>query len=687
MRKIQRSLKTCLAFLLVITMIFANVLTVTATSASEPAQVVSIREIFAESGGSVQWDSANRRIIATLEDDTFLFYPGSTRAYRNAERFNLSTEIVIVNSVAYIAMQDLLRLFEASVEEETPVYTLEHLELTIKSTEAAIPPLLEELSITGLTIALVDANNDFTWVQGFGYADTGTGRPVDGYSIFGVASISKPFTAIAVMQLVEEGLIDLDEPVVTYLPEFSQLPDHLVGTGDYRNITVRMLLSHASGILSDLMASGVFSTDGYYRGYMDNFLDTLAGLPMSAPESYMFAYANNAFTLLGILVATVATDYDSVFDGFVSYTQENILTPSGMNQSTFMLTDSHMPYLAMPYINAATPDSFAYFNFLPTGGLFASGYDMARFMHIILGGGNLPEGGRLLPARTIRQMLTPQEFDLASGLDFMIPNMQPGIGFIQTTHISGFTYVGHPGNLIHYHSDMVFDLDSGIGVFVSVNSISGMPVVRDLAVSVLTSAVFEATGNVEVPVSNDMVEPVELDAADLLALEGVYTNIGASEFIRVTAGDGNLYLTGILPTQMTLIPLSDGSFVCPETTLRFWFEDYDGEILVFLGEFKSLMIGIRLNPALITAPEGFERWIGTYYVQNPPGLGSVVYRADIGIDEDGFAYMRVSTLNNMTPIQALISIDGYSFVGGISFSYDDDGTWLRVNDALFLLAE
>ena len=401
----------------------------------------------------------------------------------------------------------------------------------------------------------------------------------------------------------------------------------------------------------------------------------------------MFAYANNAFTLLGILVATVATDYDSFFDGYVSHMQQNVLSPAGMSLSTFELTESHMPYLAMPYIDAETPDDFAYFNFLPTGGLFSSGYDMARFMHVILGCGSLPEGGQLLPAHIIRHMLTPQEFDLASGLDFMIPNMRPGIGFIQTTGISGFTHVGHPGNLIHYHSDMVFDLDSGIGVFVSVNSISGMPVVRDLAAHVLTSAVFEVTDSLDVPVSDDTVEPVEADATALLALEGVYTHIGASEFMRVTAGDGHLYLAGILPTEMTLIPLSDGSFVCTETTLRFWFEDYGGEILVFLGEFKSLMIGVRLDPALITAPEGFERWVGTYYVQNPPGLGSVVYRADIGIDEDGFAYMRISTLNRMTPIQALISIDGYSFVGGISFSYDEEGTWMRINDALFLLAE
>ena len=78
MRKITQNLRKSLAFLLAVTMIFANAINVTASSQSEPAEVVSIREVFVESGGSVQWDSANRRIIANLEDDTFLFYPGSS---------------------------------------------------------------------------------------------------------------------------------------------------------------------------------------------------------------------------------------------------------------------------------------------------------------------------------------------------------------------------------------------------------------------------------------------------------------------------------------------------------------------------------------------------------------------------------------------------------------------------------
>ena len=95
---------------------------------------------------------------------------------------------------------------------------------TIELANTQAEQLMQEYSVPGLAMALVDAENGFTWTHSFGYADTQNSAPVKEDTLFSIASISKPFTAIAVMQLVEEGLIDLDEPLVTYLPEFRMLP-------------------------------------------------------------------------------------------------------------------------------------------------------------------------------------------------------------------------------------------------------------------------------------------------------------------------------------------------------------------------------------------------------------------------------------------------------------------------------
>ena len=85
---------------------------------------------------------------------------------------------------------------------------------TIATAHTTIADAMEAHNITGLAIALIDASTGFTWTQGFGYADTATESLVDEHTLFQIASTSKPFTAISVMQLVEEGLIELDSPLI-----------------------------------------------------------------------------------------------------------------------------------------------------------------------------------------------------------------------------------------------------------------------------------------------------------------------------------------------------------------------------------------------------------------------------------------------------------------------------------------
>ncbi|MCL2572317.1 MAG: serine hydrolase [Defluviitaleaceae bacterium] len=670
----KKVLMKATALFLVIALLLTNGIAAFADAPAVDDPLISVREFFEESGGEVTWDDDNRRITATLEDDTFILYPLSTRAYRNETPVNLTRPIIMQNNIAYIFISDLLILFGLELEA--------HLPLTIAQTMEMAPVLMEMFGVPGMTIALVDAQNDFTWVQGFGYADSAAGVPVDEYTLFSLGSISKPFTAIAVMQLVEDGLIDLDEPIVTYLPDF-YLPSDPSGLGDYRNITVRMLMSHASGILPSFLASGMFSHVEADHSHMNNFLELLAQFPMSTPEEFMYSYANNAFTLLGVLVAAIATDYDSHFEGFVSYTQDNIFTPAGMGLSTFEITERHLPHISQSYATTGVPEDFVFIGAAPTGGLMSNAADMAQFMHIILSGGE-----PLLSQNSLRQMFTRQNFNMASGIDFLIPNMEPALGFIYTTDLAGFTRSGHGGNIIHFHSYMALDLDTGIGVMISVNSITGMPLPSDLAAFMLTSAIQERTGTLNLPVSDPSVEPIEMDFDALQVFEGFYSILGGTEFGRILASEeGHLYLYGLMPTAMTLVPLSDGSFVCPETTLRFWMEEAEGEFVIVLGEFQSMLLGLPLDPGLVTAPEGFERWIGTYEIVLEQNQVSNLVRLSVGIDDNGFAYILTSTLNGASSIMPLIALGEYNFEGGISFGQDDDGTWLTMADGHFLRVE
>ena len=238
---------------------------------------------------------------------------------------------------------------------------------TIATAIATADELMSAHSVMGMSVAFVDADTGFTWAQGFGIADTVLDTRVDEHTIMHLGSVSKTFTAVAVMQLVEQGVIDLDNPIVYYLPDFYISPSPT--GGDFRNITPRMLLTHTSGILPSFLGYGLLTIGAYNPDYLNDMLENLANYFMVAPEGTVFAYANKGYDILGILVAYL-TGNNNFFDDFVSYTDENIFARAGMTRSTFAICDELIPYRAMAYIDASRRDIFVYYNGIPTGGVF-----------------------------------------------------------------------------------------------------------------------------------------------------------------------------------------------------------------------------------------------------------------------------------------------------------------------------
>ena len=378
----------------------------------------------------------------------------------------------------------------------------ETIEMMIETAERR----MQSNSIPGMTIAFVDINSDFTWTHSFGYADIEQGILVTEDTLFGISGISNTFTAIAVMQLVEQGLLDLDEPIVTYLPEFSMLPHPEYG-GNYQNITTRMLLNNTSGIPRDywgiealyrrglsyvitVIASseddiiGAASLNSHQPEFMNNFLINISELTMDFEEGTAAAYSNIGYTILGILIASISND-DDYFEGFASYMTDHVLTPAEMNHSTFVMTEEFFPSKATAYRNATTePDETLLLN-IPMS-MFSTGSDMARFMHIILEG-----GGVLLNNESLMQMvdMTDVEFDERVGG----VTRSFGLGFFQPVP-SNVAMVGHSGGWQHY-SAMFLNLEYGIGVFIAVNSESGATAPTPFASTALESAVEERQGS------------------------------------------------------------------------------------------------------------------------------------------------------------------------------------------------
>ena len=539
---------------------------------------------------------------------------------------------------------------------------------TIETAMTMAEELLQENAVPGMSIALVDAENGFTWTRSFGYADTQNNIPVTEDTMFSIASLSKPFTAIAVMQLAEAGLIDLDIPIVTYLPEFSMQPHPALG-GNYRNITARMLLSHTSGVYPDFLGNGAFTTDGQYEGFLNDLLTTLSEETMTSKEGSSFIYANSGYDLLGILVATVS-GYDNAFEGFVSYTNEHIFTPIGMTRSTFGMNEQLLPYLARPHTNATTQEEMVFANGLPGAGMFSTANDMAQFMHILLGGGHF-ENGQLLSQNTLEKMMRVHDFDFS----YAMGGMTYGLGFMQRMNANGFSSIGHGGTLPYYHSEMVFDSDSSIGVFVTVNSSTGISVANLMAEVTLQNAIYAKTGqlNHAPSIATTDAVSVELTADVLRRYEGFYQLVGGRAVTIQLGEDGNLVFTQHSPSMSEpLIPMSDGSFNSASVG-RIWFDEMGGDIAMFEGEFRTLA-GLRENIEPFKANESLTPWFGTYYaIPSSERDVPMISHIEIGTNEFDLAVARLF-MPHTKPETPMFELDGVWQLGGgpLDFSLDGD---------------
>ena len=195
-----------------------------------------------------------------------------------------------------------------------------------------IPAALRARHTAGLSIALVDGDRT-VWARGFGWADRAGGVPVTADTLFHIGSSAKTMTAAAVMQLVEQGRVDLDAPLSRYVPEFSLLPRFPGST-----ITVRSVLDMHSGIPGDIN-NGLISVGGPIRGYRGWLLGALRREFPERRVDTAWAYSNSGFVLLQNLVENVTgQDFDA-------YTREHLFDPMGMPSTTF--DDASVPDAAL----------------------------------------------------------------------------------------------------------------------------------------------------------------------------------------------------------------------------------------------------------------------------------------------------------------------------------------------------
>jgi len=215
-------------------------------------------------------------------------------------------------------------------------------------------------------------------------------------TMYGIGSTSKMFTAVAVMQLVDQGKIDLDTPVVQYIPEFTMKDER------YKLITPRMLLNHSSGLNGSSFTNVFLFEDNDTYGY-DTLLKQLAGQTLKADPGAYSVYCNDGFSLAQILIERV-----SGMD-FTSYIHRYITEPLGMANTQTPLDSPNTAKMAGLYyptfIGQQLPNETV--NVIGTGGIYSSAEDLARFSQIFTGEAEEVLSGKSAAAMAQDEYKTP----------------------------------------------------------------------------------------------------------------------------------------------------------------------------------------------------------------------------------------------------------------------------------------
>jgi CubicO group peptidase (beta-lactamase class C family) len=318
--------------------------------------------------------------------------------------------------------------------------------------DGILPLQLERSDIAGASV-LVMKDGQVLLQKGYGVADVKTGKQVDPQStIFRLASISKLFTWVSVMQLEEQGKLNLDTDVNQYL-------DFQIKPAFDKPITLRNLMTHTGGF--EDTGNEIIITDPKGAPSLRDFL--IQNQPRRLfPPGVVPGYSNYGVGLASYIVQRASGE------PFQQYVQDHIFGPLGMVHSSFY-QPLQKPLVNLPsegYRGNTTkpPVGFEIFNPVGAGGVSSTAADMGRYGQALLNGGEL-DGKRILKAETLAQMWTPQ---------FRASDQMPPIcmGFYQDWR-NNLRWIGHEGDLIAFHSLFFMEPSKKIVLFVSYNSAGG----------------------------------------------------------------------------------------------------------------------------------------------------------------------------------------------------------------------
>lgn len=356
-----------------------------------------------------------------------------------------------------------------------------------EAAKPAIAPALQRFvddhTISG-AVTLVVGKEGIKSLEAVGYSDLKTQAPMAKDAMFWIASMTKPMTSMALMMLVEEGKLSIDDPVEKHLPEFKgqmlaveKTADHVLLKKPSRSITIKDLLTHSSGLISKSPLDGE-TLDG---NSLHDVVLSYALSPLQFDPGSKWSYCNPGINTLGRLIEVASGK------SYAEFMQERLLTPLGMKDTTFWPDEAHVRRIAKSYkpnadktgleettithLNANLSDRKRMP--MPAGGLFSCAADLAKVYAMVLNGGTL-DGHRYLKEETLKLMETSQLGDMKVSF---ADGMHMGLGFHIVNQPTGVTEALSSGSFGHggaYGTQAWLDPVRGLGIVLLIQR-AGLP--------------------------------------------------------------------------------------------------------------------------------------------------------------------------------------------------------------------
>lgn len=454
-----------------------------------------------------------------------------------------------------------------------------------------------KLKITGMSVALTD-ENQMVWSRGFGSEDLANNKQASSRTIYGIGSMTKVFTAAAVMQLQEHKGIDIDKPLRAYLPAFKIKSSF--GSPDL--ITPRGVLTHHSGLPADLMTT---PADRDFRAYIDETPNQESAFP----PGYIECYSNFGYGLLGSLIEAGSKEQ------YETYVQNHFLRPLGMNDAWVASMSDPLQGASKAYDDAGKEQIERPCSNIPAGGVYASVDDMARFLRLWLNAGRGPSN-QVLKAETVSEMFRVQNRDVVLDLGKV-----RGICWDSEHGDAGWLY-SHGGALIYFRSQMAVAPDAGLGVVILVNSASGGGITWRCKELLKEAARIKGLKPANARIK--MAPPVKPNLTPLAAdaIPGRYANdfmqmkieaVGSNFLARISDNQLRLTPSGINQYSMQYKDGEDWKSIPDET---YYFSQVKGLNLWIQEKWGTLNVAaVQVNPA--TADSKWAQRAGKYRVIAP----------------------------------------------------------------------